>query len=137
MAEVERADPGARRFALVCLAVAAGLGTGTLVLLDSYRQSLLSWFVAREPGVQVTLIAIALLLLLMPLLLMAGWVWRYGIRVLRDSRHPPLGVRVIRDTPVIRGAGARRYGRLCQALAAALVLAALSFLWFSWMLWRL
>lgn len=137
MAEVQQADPGARRFALVCLAVAAGLGSGTLVLLDSYRRSLLSWFLAREPDVQVTLIAIALLLLLMPLLLMAGWVWRYGIRVLRGSRHPPLGVKVIRDTPVISGAGARLYGRLYQASAAALVLAALSVLWFSWMLWRL
>jgi hypothetical protein len=137
MAEIERADPGTRRFALVSLVIAAGLGTAALVVLDSFHQSLLSWFLAHEPDVRVTIIAIALLVLLMPLLLMAGWVWRYGGRVLRASRHPPQGVKVIRDTPVIHGARARLYGRLYQALAAVLVLAALSVLWVSWMLWRL
>ena len=137
MAEVQQADPGTRRFTLVCLVAAAGLGTGALVLLDSYRQSLLSWFLAHEPNVQGTIIVTTLLVLLMPLLLMAGWVWRYGIRVLRGNRHPPQGVKVIRDTPVIHGADARLYGRLYQALAAVFVLAALSVLWFFWMLWRL
>ena len=137
MAEIERADPGSRRFALVFLVIAAGLGTAALVVLDSYRQSLLSWFLAHEPNVQVTIVIVALLLLLMPLLLMAAWVWRYGGRVLRGSRHPPQGVKVIRDTPVRHGARARLYGRLYQALAAVLVLAASSVLWFSWMLWRL
>ena len=137
MAEVQQADPRTRRFALLCLVLAAGLGTGALVLLDRYRQSLSSWFLGNERNAQLTIIVLALLLLLVPLLLMAGWVWRYGIRVLRGNRHPPQGVKVIRDTPVVHGAGARLYGRLYQALAAGFVLVALSVLWLFWVLWRL
>ena len=137
MSQVQRADPETRRFALVGLVVAAGLGTAILVLLDRYRQSLLSWLLANEPHVQVGILVVALLVLLVPLLLMAAWIWTFGFRVLRGNRHPPEGVKVIRDTPVIHGPAARLYGRLYQALAALLVLAAFSLLWASWMLWRL
>jgi hypothetical protein len=137
MAEVQQADRATRRLALISVVVAAGLGTGALILLDRHRHSLLSWFMANERHVQVGVIVVALALLLVPLLLMAAWVWRYGVRVHRESRHPPEGVKLIRDTPVVRGAAARLYGRLCQALAALFVLAALSVVWVSWMLWRL
>jgi len=137
MAEVQQADPGTRRFAVACVVVAAALGAGALSLLDTYRQSLLSWFLANAPHVRVSIIVVALLLLLAPLLLMAAWVWKYGVRVVRDGRHPPNGVKVIRDTPVSYGAVAQLYGRFYQALAALFVLAALSLLWFSWMIWRL
>jgi hypothetical protein len=137
MTQVQHADPGTRRLTLVCLVVVAGLGTAAFVLLDRYRQSLLSWFLANEPHVQVSILIVALLLLFVPLLLIAAWIWSFGGRVLRGSRHPPEGVKVIRDTPVVHGAVARLYGRLYQAFAALSVLAAISVLWFSWMLWRL
>jgi hypothetical protein len=137
MAQIQQADPGTRRFALVLLAATAVLGAGALALLDSYRQSLLSWFRAIESQVQLIIIVAALLVLLVPLLVMAAWVWSYGDRVLRDNRHPPEGVKVIRDTPVSHGAAARLYGRLYQGVAALFVLAALSVLWVSWMLWHL
>jgi hypothetical protein len=135
--QVQQADLGARRFTLMCLVVFAGLGTAAFVLLERYRPSLLSWFLANEPHVQVGILIVALLVLFVPLLLIAAWIWNFGGRVLRGGRHPPEGVKVIRDTPVIHGAAARRYGRLYQALAALCALAALSVLWFSWMLWRL
>ena len=134
MAEIQQADPRSRRFALICVAVAAVLGSGALVLLDSHRQSLLSWFQGSSSRAQVSIIVAALVLLLAPLFLMAAWVWNFGVRVLRGNRHPPEGVKVIRDTPVSRGAAARLYGRLYQALAALFVLAAFSVLWLSWML---
>ena|SRR5688572_17733196 len=137
MAQVQQADPSTRRVTLICLVAAAGLGAATLTLFERYRQSLLSWFLANESHVQVGIIVVALVLLLVPLLLMAAWVWNYGARVRRESRHPPEGVKVIRDTPVIHGAAARLHGRLCQALAALFVFAALSVIWISWRLWHL
>ena len=137
MAEIQQADPRSRRLALMCVAVAAVLGSAALILLESHRQSLLSWFQGSSSRAQVSIIVAALVLLLAPLFLMAAWVWNFGVRVLRGNRHPPEGVKVIRDTPVCRGAAARLYGRLYQALAALLVLAAFSVLWLSWMLWRL
>lgn len=137
MPQVQHADPGTRRLALVLLAVAAVLGAAALVLLERYRPSLLSWFLASGSEVRVAVMVVALILLLAPVFLMAASLWRYGLRVLRDERHPPEGVKVVRDTPVSHGAAARRYGRLYQALAASFVLAGLCVLWFSWVLWRL
>jgi hypothetical protein len=137
MTQVQQADPGARRISLVCLVVFAGLGTTAFVLLDRFRESLLAWFLANESHVQVSVLIGALVLLFMPLLLTAAWLWNFGGRVLRGSRHPPEGVKVIRNTPVVHGAAARLYGRLYQALAALTVLAFLCVLGFSWMLWRL
>lgn len=137
MAEIQQADPRSRRFALMCIAVAAVLGSGALVLLESHRQSLLSWFQGSSSHAQASIIVAALVLLLAPLFLMAAWVWNFGVRVLRGNRHPPEGVKVIRDTPVSRGAAARLYGRLYQALAALLLLAGLSVLGLFWIVWRL
>lgn len=137
MAEIHQADPRSRRLALMCVAVAAVLGSGALLLLESHRQSLLSWFQGSSSHVQASIIVAALVLLLAPLFLMAAWVWNFGARVLRGNRHPPEGVKVIRDTPVSRGAAARLYGRLYRALAALLVLAGFSVLALFWMVWRL
>jgi hypothetical protein len=124
--EVQKADPGTRRFTLVCLVMATAVGSAAFVLLERHSQSLLSWLLTNEPHVQLSIIVVGLLLLLLPLLLTAAWMWRFGVRVLRGNRHPPEGMRVVRDTPVIHGAGARLYGRLYQALATLFVLTALS-----------
>jgi hypothetical protein len=137
MAEIQQADLRSRRFALVCVAVAAVGGAAALVLLESHRQSLISWFQSSSFQAQVSVLVAVLLLLLAPLFLMAAWVWSLGVRVLRGNRHPPEGVKVIRDTPVSRGAAARLYGRLYQGLAALFVLAGLSILGLLWMVWHL
>jgi hypothetical protein len=79
----------------------------------------------------------ALLVLCAPLLLLAAWMWTYGVRVLRANRHPPPGVRLVRDTAVSRGAAAGRYGRLYQVFAAVLVVATLIVVRLVWALWRL
>jgi hypothetical protein len=136
MTEVQQADPRTRRITLICLVAAAGLGGGALILLERYRQWLLSWFMAQEPAAQVCIIVTALLFLVVPLLLMGAWLWSYGVRVHRENRHPPEGVKVIRDTPVIHGAAARLHARLYQGLAALFVFAALFVMWVSSMLWR-
>lgn len=75
MAEIQQADPRSRRLALMCVAVAAVLGSAALILLESHRQSLLSWFQGSSSRAQVSVIVAALVLLLAPLFLMAAWVW--------------------------------------------------------------
>ena len=79
---------------------------------------------------------LAILVLCAPLVLIAAWIWMFGMRVLRQNRHPPEGAKLIRDTPVTRDA-ARRYGRLYQSLAALLAVAAVLVVGFAWTLWRL
>jgi hypothetical protein len=137
MTEVQHADPRARRTAVAYVAVGAALGAGATFLFERHRQSLLSWLVGASPQVQAGVIGAALVALCVPLLLTAAWMWRYAVRVRRTNRHPPEGVKLVRDTPVCHGAAARRYGLLYQSLAALFVLAALAIAGLAWMLWRL
>lgn len=65
---------------------------------------------------------------------MAVYCWRLGARIVRSSRFPPPGMRVIRDTVVLHGQQAWRRGRALQALAVILVLTVVGF---SMVLWRL
>jgi hypothetical protein len=78
-----------------------------------------------------------IVLCLLPLPIGAAWMWSFGARVVRGNRHPPEGTKLIRDTPVVRGAVARRHGRGYQALAGLFLFAFLSTLWALWQLWRL
>jgi hypothetical protein len=137
MAEVQHADPRARRTAIVYAAVGLVLGAAALFLFESYQQSLLSWLAATSPRTQVGVICLAFLVLCAPLFLIAAWTWRYGVLVLRANRHPPEGVRLLRDTLVVHGAAARRYGRLYQGLAVLFAFAALFMIGVAWALWRL
>lgn len=137
MTEVEHADPRTRRLALWCVVVGAVLGSAALLLLERQRQSLLSWLLQASPETQNVAVGSALLVLCAPLLLLAAWMWTYGVRVLRANRHPPPGVRLVRDTAVSRGAAAGRYGRLYQVFAAVLVVATLIVVRLVWALWRL
>lgn len=137
MAEIQYADPRTRRIALLYVVVGAALGFGALLIFERYRQSLLSWMVETPPETQVGIICLAFLALCLPLLLFAVWMWTYGVRVLRENRHPPKEAKLVRDTPVTHGAAARRYGRLYQSLAALFMLAAVFLVGFAWKLWRL
>lgn len=57
---------------------------------------------------------------------------RRSLATLRQSRFPPLGMRVLRDTPVIRGHAARVIGVLGCMLGGALLVAALLLGWTSY-----
>jgi hypothetical protein len=90
-----------------------------------------------SPETQTVAVGLAVLVLCAPLLLLAAWMWTYGDRVLRANRHPPPGVRLIRDTPVTRVTAAGRYGRFYQIFSAVLVIARLIVVRLVWALWRL
>lgn len=137
MTESQHADPRARKVALLYLVVATACGAGLLLLIQQYGPSLSRWLLRASRQDQLWFSALALLVLCLPLVLFAGWLWMYGVRVLRSDRHPPDGVKVVRDTPVARGSMARRYGRLYQTLAALLAAAAQIVAWNGWKLWRL
>ena len=60
------------------------------------------------------------LALTLPLLLGAARALRIARRTLEAERFPPPGLAVVRDTPVRRGAAARRWGRALRVIALAL-----------------
>jgi hypothetical protein len=137
MTEVQRADRRARTVTVLSLLVATACGAVALLLAEEYGPSLSHWLRRAPRPHRLWFGVAALLVLCLPLLLFAMWLWSYALRVLRGNRHPPEGTRVVRDTPVARGAVARRYGRFYQALAGLLALSALAIAWLGWKLWRL
>jgi len=104
MNEVRRADPAARRQAVIF--VVFGTFAGVLLILgyERYRIPLRDW-VLSDPGKFALRVKLVFLLsgafLAAPLVAFAIYLWSFGASVLRAQQFPPPGYRVIRDTPII------------------------------------
>ena len=130
MGEMQKADSAARRAALMMVGSGAVAGVVLISLGNLLRPAFEGWLEA-DPRSRFRTVAVALVSLTSgPLLVFASYMWHLGGRIRRAGRYPPLGFMIVRDTPVLTGAGARRRGRVLQMLggvlaAAALLLAAL------------
>ena len=125
--EIQKADPRARRKALVLLIIATIIGAIVILLLESQLSMLEQW-ISDDPGVaferlELTLAVLAVVVAV-PLLGLAAYIWRLGARVIKTERFPPPGMAVIRDTPALTGTAARLRGRLIQAFAVIFALMA-------------
>jgi len=137
MTDIRRADPPARRRALVLVAIAAVVGTLLIIVIDRYRVPLSEWLLADPDAAhpRMTWVVRSLAVLLpMPLLGFALYLWSVGARTLQARMFPPPGLRVVRDIRVIEGAGAEPRGRLLKLLAAVCGAAGLAI---GVLLWRL
>ena len=127
MIEIQKADPRARRRAILTVVFAALIGSVSIFLLEQHGPALQDW-IARDPAQLAKRLEIGLIVLTaaisLPLLAFAAYLWRFANRVIRTERMPPPGFAVVRDTPVLRGQFARHRGRMAQALAGFLALLA-------------
>jgi hypothetical protein len=140
MTEIRRADPHARRRALLIIAGGAIVGAGLIWAWDQFRPDLHAWLVA-EPGARsrrlgVLLLAVAAVVVV-PLVGFAVYLWRLGSRILRERQFPPSGWTVVRDTAILRGPAAARRGRVVRGAAALLLVAATVLALLLWRLWLL
>jgi hypothetical protein len=130
MTEIRRADPAARRQALLFVVLGALAGALLFVGIERYRVPLRDWVLSEPEKFAhrmkfVFLVSVALLSA--PLIAFAVYLWSLGAKVLRAEQFPPPGYRVIRDTPVIGGQAAMFRGRglkvlaLCLGVASALL----------------
>lgn len=105
--DVLRADPAARRQAMLLLLAVVLLGTPLLWLLDRNRDAIAGWIVSasNDGGVLPMLALFAVLAL--PAWILGGYLARLGARSLRAGQFPPPGMRVVRDTPVRTGGAGR------------------------------
>jgi hypothetical protein len=127
MNDIQRADPTARRQAV--LVVVTGTVIGVLLILGFERlQVPLRDWILSEPertAQRVTLVFLIMTAVLVgPLLALAVYFWRLGVRVVRGQQFPPPMYRVVRDTRILRGRAAVVRGRLLEGLAVCLVIVA-------------
>jgi hypothetical protein len=127
MTEVHRAQPNALRRFILLIVAAAVLGVAVIVVMDMSRPALIAW-ATSDPSltrmrVQVLIAGLGLLLFL-PLLAAAAYLWLFGRRVLREERFPPQGASVLRDVPIVRGEAARRRARTLQTIGLVMAAAA-------------
>jgi hypothetical protein len=129
--EIVRADRAMRRTALV---VGLGLVVALVVALRSAERFLGSLSVLSQASpAEAVLWFAAFIVPLLVLVVVAGVdAGRRSLSTLRESRFPPDGMRVLRDTPVIRGRPARVIGAVGCTLCATLLVAALLLGWMSY-----
>ena len=129
---IQPADPDLRRRTLLLVALALALACVGFFLLQHWIADLQ----ARPPEEALPLLIDALrwavLILCVLLGLLTVYLWTLGNRVTSDSRFPPHGQRVIRDTTVLEGDAAMRRGRVLRGLAMVLALCAVGLLATSW-----
>jgi hypothetical protein len=133
--EVQRADPAARRRAILVVVFGAAAGALLILGFEELRGPLYDW-VRSEPAETARRARLVLLLsaalLAVPAIVAAVYLWRLGTRVLRAQQFPPPGFRVIRDTPVFEGDAAATRGYAIQVLALCLGLGATLLCLFFW-----
>jgi hypothetical protein len=138
VARIQRADPAARRKAVIILAVAAVLGLSAIAVLESHMGDIESWL---EQNIEFLLqhthvVFIATLVMVLPVLGAGVYLLVLGNRIVRSQRFPPPGLAVIRDTVALEGARAVRRARIIQALAVLLLCAASAIPVFVWSLFE-
>lgn len=129
MAQIQRADPTTRRRLLIVLLVVLVVGGAVVWWLERWLGDLTAE-VAADPDQLVEkaefLLGVFVLAFTVPLLLGAALIWRLGTRVVAAQRFPPPGTKVVRDTPVVSGAAARRRGEVLRVCAAAVAVGAIA-----------
>ena len=134
---VQRADPGARRQALILVGAAALVGTLLLLGFERYGESLRDW-VLSDPEQSRRRLRLLFILFAAgasaPLLAFGGYLWVLGHKIVRAKQFPPPGQRVVRDTEVVEGEAAMARGRALKVFAVVLCAFCIMF----WMLlWRI
>jgi hypothetical protein len=120
MSKVQKAEPGARRKALLLV----GLGTLTGALLISgfelCRRSILNWLLSEPEKLSYRAGLLCFFTSVMgsaPLFGVSAYLWSLGGRMIRIQRFPLPGHRVVRETPILEGRAALARGRVFKIMA--------------------
>ncbi len=118
MVDIQKANPQARRKAILNLIIGALAGTGLFYLLEYLVGNVNLWIQSHAIYlVEHHYIAfLAMLLLVSPILWLTIYLIRFTRQIIRAERFPPPDTPVIRDVRVLEGKAAIRRGRLLQVL---------------------
>ncbi len=129
--ELVRATTKARRSALLALLIITGAA------IVAYLWAWPLWAERLRygaPGDRLRYMGWLMFALFLPCFAFAGYFASLGRRIARSGQYPPPGMKVIKDTKVLRGADAARIQGLLMALTGVLVLVGVvGGVWFPWL----
>lgn len=125
--EIQKADPQAKRNALILMGAAVLLATFVSFLLKRVHEPLLEWIFADELALKdrLNIVLSGLFLFFLPLVFCGIYVMKQAGRIIRAARYPAPGMKTIRDSVVLTGEEALRKGKLMQFLALVMIFNAL------------
>ncbi len=123
-AQIQLADPDARRRALLWLAAMVATGAGALLGLQRWLARLGSaGDVAQAADSLASALWLTSSIAAMGLVALGAYVWRQAERVHLNQRFPPPGQPVIRDTVVLEGRAALNRAKALRVVSVLLVVA--------------
>jgi hypothetical protein len=120
MTEVRRADPATRRQAVLFVVLGAFAGAVLIFGFERYYIPFRDWLLSEPEKFRLRVnlvLLVSAVLLSVPLVALAVYLWLLGAKVLHARQFPPPGYRVIRDTPIIDGKAAISRGRGLKVVA--------------------
>jgi hypothetical protein len=127
---VVKADHRSRRMVLV-LVVAAVVVCG--ILFFWLRPWAVRFLMAMEPDQALRTIKWVLVILFLGGTPGAAYLMSLGRRILSENRFPPMGMKVLKDTPVLTGRAARIRGGTILALALVMFCLCLGGATYAWL----
>lgn len=123
MSELRPADPVARRRALIAFGLVTALALLLALALPALQARLEHWvFAGAVPPAQRLQTLLRVIGVVTGLLLLAPAAYAYLVAARIDAAEafPPPGMKLVRETRVVRGGAARTRARVLRALAIAL-----------------
>jgi hypothetical protein len=124
MPAVQRADAAARRRALVAALAVAVAGVLAYFAFDAWVTDLQSRTPSDAAQALSGVLVWATAAVCVVVLAFAVYAWRLGRKAATTGRFPPHGMTVVRDTSILEGPRAIVRGRMLQAVAVVLIVAA-------------
>lgn len=123
MAAIQKADPAARRKALVIILIGVIAGAFLIFAFQRGRSVLIDWLLTDQEQLAYRIRLFCFFIAVagsVPLFAYSAYLWSDGRKVMGAQRFPLLSDCVVRDTPILEGKSAIYRGRVIRILAAAL-----------------
>lgn len=141
MANVQKADPVARRKAIIIFIISALGGSLLILIFESYRAPIYDWLLSDDGDLahrlRILIMLAAAFGALAPLAF-SMYLWAFGCKVSNYRRFPLPGQKVIRDTPILERQAAMTRGSVLKISAVCLAVTGVMLCFvFGWLILKL
>jgi len=131
--KIIEANPKVRLATTAALGVAAVASLGGLFVLRAYLADQLTLMETNAPAAMDNVLGLVYLFAVLMgagALLLAAYFGYLAMRIRSTGQFPPPGAMVLKDTPLLTGAAARRRGWIAAAASLMLIVAGTAGTWF-------